>query len=73
MATFVQDTLATHVRWSLRPEAISDELQNNHIILWWQHDCHGKILRHECCSNLVFLSHARNNYILAKYEGHVDH
>jgi hypothetical protein len=35
MATFVQATLATHVRWPLRPEAIFDELRSDHIILWW--------------------------------------
>jgi hypothetical protein len=76
MTSYVQATPATHVRWPLRSEAISNELRSNHIILWWQHNCHGKILRRggqECCSNLVFLSQARNNYVLAKAEGHVDH
>jgi hypothetical protein len=76
MATFVQATSATHVRWSLRPEAVSDELRSDHIIIWWQHDCHGKILCHgsqECCTDLVFFSHARNNHIMAEIEGHVSH
>jgi hypothetical protein len=42
MATFIHATSATHVQWSLRSEAVSDELQSDHIIIWWQHDCHGK-------------------------------
>jgi hypothetical protein len=59
MTTIVQATSATHVRWSLRPKAVSDKLGSDHIIIWWQHDCHGKILCHgsqKCCSNLVFFS-----------------
>jgi hypothetical protein len=27
----------------------------------------------ECCSDLILLSQARNNHILAEIEGHVDH
>jgi hypothetical protein len=76
MATFVQATLATHVRWSFRPEAVSDELRSDYIILWRQHGCHGKVLRYgsqERCPNLVFFSQARNNYIMVEIEGHVSH
>jgi hypothetical protein len=76
MATFIQATPATHVRWSLRPKAVFDELRSDHIIIWWLHDCHGKVLCHgsqKCCSNTVFLSQARNNYIMAKVEGYVGH
>jgi hypothetical protein len=35
-----------HVRWAFGSEAISHELRSNHILIWWQHGCHGKILRH---------------------------
>jgi hypothetical protein len=76
MATFVQATLATHVRWSLRSKTVFDELQSNYIMLWWQHGCHGKVLCHgsqERCPNLVFFSQARNNHIMAEIEGHVGH
>jgi uncharacterized protein YfaT (DUF1175 family) len=76
MATVVQATSTTHVRWSLRPESVSDELRSNYIILWWQHDCHGKVLRYgsqERCLNLVFFSQARNNHIMVEIEGHVSH
>jgi hypothetical protein len=76
MVAFVQVTSATHVRWSLKPEAVSDELRSDHIILWRQHSCHGKVLHHdsqECCPNLVFFSQARNNHIMAEIEGHVGH
>jgi hypothetical protein len=74
MATIAQAISATHVRWSLRPEAVSDELRSNHIIIWWQHDCHRKILRHgsqKCCSNMIFFSKARNNHIMTDIEGYV--
>jgi hypothetical protein len=76
MATFVQATSATHVRWSLRPEAIFDELRSDYIIIWWQHGCHGKILLHggqKCCSNLVFFSQSRNNHIMAEVVGYASH
>jgi hypothetical protein len=41
-----------------------------------QHCSHGEILRHgsqECRTNLVLLSLARNNHIMAEAEGHADH
>jgi hypothetical protein len=59
-----------------RSEAISDELRSNHIFIWWQYCSHGEILRHgsqKCCTNLVLLSSARNNHIMAEAEGHADH
>jgi hypothetical protein len=76
MATFIQATPATHVQWSLRPEEVFDELQSDHIIIWWQHSYHGKVLCHDsqkCCSNMVFFSQARNNYNMAEVEGYVGH
>jgi hypothetical protein len=54
----------------------SDELRSNNIFLWWQHSGHGEIFRHgsqKCCTNLVLLSSARNNHIMAKAEGHAGH
>jgi hypothetical protein len=41
-----------------------------------QYRSHGEIFRHgsqECCANLVLLSSARNNHIMAEAEGHADH
>jgi hypothetical protein len=41
-----------------------------------QYRSHGEIFRHgsqECCTNLVLLSSARNDHIMAEAEGHVDH
>jgi hypothetical protein len=63
-------------RWTLRSEAVSDELRSYHIFIWRQYCSHGEIFRHgsqECCTNLVLLSSARNNHIMAEDEGHVDH
>jgi hypothetical protein len=53
-----------------------DELRSNHIFIWWQYCSHGEILRHgskKCCTNLVLFSSAKNNYIVAKDEGHAHH
>jgi hypothetical protein len=57
-------------------EAIPDELRSNHMIIWWQHYCHGKVLRHgsqECGSDLVFFFSTRNNHIMAETEGYASH
>jgi hypothetical protein len=75
-APIIQATPAPHVWWALWPEAVSDELWSNHIFIWGQYRSHGEILRHdsqECCANLVLLSSARNNHIMAEAEGHADH
>jgi hypothetical protein len=61
---------------ALRSEAVSDELRSNHIFIWMQYRSHGEIFRHgsqECCANMVLLSSARNNHIMAEAEGHVNH
>jgi hypothetical protein len=53
-----------------------DGHSSNHIFIWGQYRSHGEILRHgsqECCANLVLLSSARNNHIMAEAEGHADH
>jgi hypothetical protein len=76
MAPIIQATPAPHVWWALRSEAVSDELRSNHIFVWGQYHSHGEILHHgsqECCANLVLLSSARNNHIMAEAEGHADH
>jgi hypothetical protein len=65
-----------HVRRTLRSEAVSDELRSHHIFIWRQYYSHGKIFCHgsqECCTNLVLLSSARNNHIMAEAEEHADH
>jgi hypothetical protein len=46
MAIILQATTASHVRWAVGSEAVSDELQSNHILIWGQHGCHGEILCH---------------------------
>jgi hypothetical protein len=46
------------------------------FFIWWQYCSHGEILRHgskKCCTNLVFLSSAGNNHIMAIAEGHAYH
>jgi hypothetical protein len=76
MDTFVQATSVSHVRWSLRFEAIPYELRSNDIILWRQHNCHGQVLHHsskESRSDLVLLPLARDNNILAEVERYADH
>jgi hypothetical protein len=73
MATILQATIASHVRWGFGSEEVSHELRSNHILTWWQHDCHGKILRHgsqECRSNVVFFPSLGNDHGMAKVEGH---
>jgi hypothetical protein len=37
MATILQVTVASHLRWALRSEAVSHELRSNHILIWGQH------------------------------------
>jgi hypothetical protein len=76
MAPIIQTTLAPHVWWAFRSEAVSDELRSNHIFIWVQYRSHGEILRHgsqECCANLVLLYSDENNHILVEAEGHADH
>jgi hypothetical protein len=73
MATILQATVASHVRWAFGSEACSHELRSNHILIWWQHDCHGEILRHgsqECSSDVVFVPSPGNGHVMAKAEGH---
>jgi hypothetical protein len=58
MATFLQAATTPHVLHALRPEAIPHKLRSNHIIIWWQHCYHGKVLCHgskECGSDLVLV------------------
>jgi hypothetical protein len=53
--------------------ALPYELRGNHIIIWWQHGCHGEILRHgsqERGSDVVFFSSLENDHVMAKVEGH---
>jgi hypothetical protein len=76
MAPVIQATLASYVRWALRPEAVPDELRSNHIFIWGQYCSHGEILRHgsqKCSANLVLFSSARDNYVLAEAKGHAGH
>jgi hypothetical protein len=42
-----------------------------HILIWWQHGCDGKILRHgshECSSDVVFFPSPGNDHAMAKVE-----
>jgi hypothetical protein len=73
MTTILQATTASHVRWAFGSEVVSHELRSNHILIWWQHGCHGKILRHgsqECSSDVVLILLPRNDHIMAKAERH---
>jgi hypothetical protein len=73
MATILQATTASHVRWALGSEAVSHELRSNHILIWGQHGCHGKILRHggqECSSDVVFFPSLGNDLVMEKAQGH---
>jgi hypothetical protein len=73
MTTILQATTTSHVRWAFRSEAVSHELRSNHILIWWQHDCHGEILRYggqECSLDVVFFPSPENNYVMEKVEGH---
>jgi hypothetical protein len=57
-------------------KAISDELRDNNILIWGQHCCHGKVLRHGSQKrgpNMVFLPLARDNHIMVEAEGHASH
>jgi hypothetical protein len=45
-APIIQATLSSYVLWTLRPEAVPNELRGNHIFIWEQYCSHGKILRH---------------------------
>jgi hypothetical protein len=57
-------------------KAVPHKLRSNHIIIWWQHHCHGEVLCHgsqECGSNMVFFSSARNNHVVAEAEGYASH
>jgi hypothetical protein len=76
MATFVETTIASHVWRAFGPKIVSHDLRSNHIIIWWQHRYHGKILRHgsqECCSNLVLFYLVGNNHIVAEVEGYASY
>jgi hypothetical protein len=68
MATILQATAASHVRWEFRSEAVSHELRSNHILIWWQHGCHGEIFRHgsqECSSDVVFFPSPGKDQVMA--------
>jgi hypothetical protein len=74
VAAVIQATSALHVRRTLRLQATLDELRSNHILIWGQYCSHGEVLRHgsqKCGSNLVLLSSARDNYVMAEAKGHV--
>jgi hypothetical protein len=74
MATILQDTLATHVRWALRPKTILDELWGNNILIRRQCSCHGKVFRHgspERSPDMVFFPSARDNHVMVEAQGHV--
>jgi hypothetical protein len=73
MATILQATSVTHVRWALGPKAILDELLGNNILIWRQRSYHGKVLRHgspKCGSDMVLFSPARDNHVMAEAQGH---
>jgi hypothetical protein len=62
--------------WTLRTEAVPDELQSNHIFIWGQYCSHGEILRHgsqKRSTNLVFFSLAKDNHIMAETQGYASH
>ena len=76
MATFVQTATTFHVWRAFWPKEVPHELRSNHIIIWWQYRCHGKVLCHgsqECGSNMVLFSLARNNHVVAEAEGYASH
>jgi hypothetical protein len=73
MATILQATSATHVRWALGPEAIFDELWGNNILIWRQHICYGKVLHHgglKCGPVMVLFSSDMDNHDMAEAQGH---
>jgi hypothetical protein len=73
MATTLQATSATHVRWALGPKAILDELWGNNILIWRQHSCHGEVIRHGSPKrgpDMVLFSSARDNHVMATAQGH---
>jgi hypothetical protein len=73
MATILQATLATHVRWALGPKAILDELWGYNIHIWRQCSCHGKVIHHgspKCGPDMVFFSSARDNHVMAEAQRH---
>jgi hypothetical protein len=73
MTIILQATSATHVRWALGPKAILDELQSNNILIWRQHSCHGKVLRHGSPKrgpDMILFSSARDNHVMAEAQGH---
>jgi hypothetical protein len=73
MATILEATAASHVRWAFVSEEVSHELRSNHILIWGQHGCHGEIFRHgnqECSLDMVFFPSLGNDHVMAKAEGH---
>jgi hypothetical protein len=73
MTTILQTTATSYVRRAFGSEAVSHELRSNHILIWWQHGCHGVIFRHgnqECSSDVVFFPSLGNDHIMAKAKGH---
>jgi hypothetical protein len=68
MATILQATVASHVRWALGSEIVFHELRSNHIFIWGgQHRCHGG---QECSSEAVLFPSSRNDHVVAKAKGH---
>jgi hypothetical protein len=73
MATILQATPATHVRWALGPKAIFDELRGNNILIRRQCSCHGKVLHHgslQRSPNMIFFSSTRDNHVVAEAKGY---
>jgi hypothetical protein len=73
MDTILQATVASHVLWVFGSKAVSHELRSNHILIWWQHGCHGENLCHssqECSSDVVFFPSAGNDHVIEKAKGH---
>jgi hypothetical protein len=76
VAIVLQATSVTHVWCAFGSKAISNEQQGNNILVWGQCCCHGKILRHgsqKRGTDMVFLSSARDNHIMAESQGHASH
>jgi hypothetical protein len=67
MTTILQTTTTSHVWWAFWSKVVPYELQGDHIIIWWQHDCHGS---QERGSDMVFFPSLGNDHVMAEAEGH---
>jgi hypothetical protein len=64
MASTVQASHTTYLRWPNRPEVVPHELRSHHIIVWWKLSTHRKILHHgslKCLRYLVLVT-STNDY-----------